>query len=911
MSTTHHFSLHQAQTLLAKHFGYAQFRKGQEEVIGSIVSGQDTLVIMPTGGGKSLCYQIPALLLPGMTLVISPLIALMQDQINGLARAGIRACAINSTLPFEEIRQRLHDAKFGKYKLLYIAPERLENKQFLESLAAVQQHLPISFLAVDEAHCVSEWGHDFRPAYLGVAAAAQAIAEQQGTPRLPVIALTATATPEVQEDIVRQLAMQSPQRFVRGFDRPNLVYQVETVSEKTPRLVDCCKDSERDGGVTIVYCGSRKRVEEFTHALRNHRVEAQPYHGGMNDKTRSTVLEQFSSGTLRTIVATNAFGMGVDKPNVRNVVHCDLTLSLEAYYQEAGRAGRDGLQAHCTLLYTPTDRKLMEFFLNATYPDHATLEKFYNVLYDLSATPRSTKPTEPVLLDETQLANRAGTSAASAAAALALFERYGVLRRGSTQGTARVQFLATRERLREYHDNIPPERRTVLNALFRLVGAAAYDAAVAFDVNDLWRKHSIPLAQFTEAVRAFEYARLVRYEPAGAAGGLTLLLERMPLNHLPVDWEGFAARRERAFRKLDTVQQYAETPECKRNVLLHYFGEYASGGYADAVGKPAACGKCSSCKRQQERVRAPRTARQEFLLQQLLSAAVELDGRFGKTVLAEVLKGNTGAEKVQKFRLHEAASFGKAAEFSKPEIVEAISVALRDGLLHTSADQYPTVQISSFGLAALTTRPDILHLQRYNREECLYPELLAQCTMLRTDVAALNRVADHQVIDDRTLITLVNALPRSREDIKRAVPRIGVMFMTRFAPMFLQTVQNFSARQAAKSGKDTAALSATVLATVECAREGLLLHDIAEQRGLSPGTVAQHLQEAIEQGTLLERRQFVADDLMAELRNLLQTRPELALRDVRLLARTECHIAELRIALAFARRELHELRIKH
>ncbi len=901
-----HFSLHQAQTLLAKHFGYAHFRKGQEEVIRSVVSGQDTLVIMPTGGGKSLCYQIPALVLPGITLVISPLIALMQDQINALARAGIRACAINSTLTLEEIRQRLHDAKFGKYKLLYIAPERLENKQFLELLAAVQQHLPISFLAVDEAHCVSEWGHDFRPAYLGVAAAAQAIAEQQGTPRLPIIALTATATPEVQEDIVRQLAMQAPQRFVRGFDRPNLVYQVETVSEKIPHLVDCCKDSERNGGATIVYCGSRKRVEEFTHALRNHRVEAQPYHGGVNDSNRSAVLEQFSNGLLTTIVATNAFGMGVDKSNVRNVVHCDLTLSLEAYYQEAGRAGRDGLEARCTLLYTPSDRKLMEFFLNATYPDHTTLEKFYNVLYDLSATPRGAKPVHPVLLDETQLANRAGTSAASAAAVLALFERYGVLRRGSTQGTARIQFLATRERLREYHDNIPPERRTVLNALFRLVGAAAYDAAVAFDVQDIWRKHAIPLAQFTEALRAFEYARLVRYEPAGAASGLTLLLERMPLHHLPIDWEGFAARRERAFRKLDTVQHYAETPECKRNVLLHYFGEYA-----DTVGKPATCGKCSSCKRQQERARVPRTARQEFLLQQLLSAAVELDGRFGKTVLAEVLKGNTSNEKVRKFRLHDATSFGKAAEFSKPEILESLDIALRDGLLHTSADQYPTVHISSFGLAALTTRPDILQLQRYNREECLYPELLAQCKTLRTDVAALNRVAEHQVIDDRTLITLVNALPRSREDIKRAVPRIGVMFMTRFAPMFLEVVRQFSAREAANNGSDTATLSATVLATVECAREGRSLEDIAEQRRLSLGTVAHHLQEAIEQGTLLERQQFVSDALMAELRSLLQARPNLVLRDARLLSRTECHVAELRVALAFARRELHELRGKH
>jgi ATP-dependent DNA helicase RecQ len=885
------FSPQQALSLLRQHFGHEAFRNGQDEVIRSVMEGRDALVVMPTGGGKSLCYQLPAVMLDGVALVISPLIALMQDQVAALARARIRACFINSTLPMPEIRQRLHDARFGKYKLIYVAPERLESKQFLDALNLIH----LSFIAVDEAHCISEWGHDFRPAYLNIVAASTLIAAGQGVERLPTIALTATATPEVQTDIAKQLALRSPDRFARGFDRPNLVYSVEHTNEKTARVGDFCSEAASQQGSSIVYCGSRKRVEEFTEALRGMRIQAESYHGGMNDKLRSAVLERFLAGQTPTIVATNAFGMGVDKPNVRNVIHCDLTLTLEAYYQEAGRAGRDGQAARCTVLYSPKDRKLMEFFLNATYPDLPVLEKLNDVLYDHHATPRGAKSLAAVLLDEAQLANRAGMSIPAVQAALALFERYGVLRRGSTQGAARVQFLATRERLREYHDNISHERRTVLNALYRLVGAQAYDEAVSFNVDDLWRKYQVPSSQFQEAVRAFEFARLVRYEPPGAAGGITLLLERMPVRQLPIDWQGLIERRERAFKKLDIVQRYAETPECKRNFLLHYFGE------EDMAGD---CGKCSSCTAEQTRSTRPLTPRMAFLRQHILAAAVELDGRFGKTVLSEVVKGNKSAEKVQKFRLDAAASFGAASEFAKPEIMEALHAAINEGLLYVSADQYPTVHIAPRGLEALTSTPEVLRLQSYNRDECLHPELLKICVELRRELAARERVAENAVIDDRSLTTLVNTLPRNLRDVHRAVPQMGKIFHSRFAAVFVRAVQEYCSRESAITGADTHHLPPSVQKSVELAREGHSVEGIAEQRGLTSGTIAQHLQSAIEHGVMFSRVHFVDDELYAPVRELLRMRPHAALKDVRAALELECEWPEIRLAVAFARQEL-------
>jgi ATP-dependent DNA helicase RecQ len=935
------FSSALAHSLLARHFGYAAFREGQEDIIRSVVNGHDTFVLMPTGGGKSLCYQVPAMMLDGTAIVISPLIALMQDQVAALDRAGVRACFINSTLPFAEIRQRLNDARFGKYKLIYVAPERLGNKAFLDALSLVH----ISFLAIDEAHCVSEWGHDFRPAYLNLPAATAVIAAGQGIERLPMVALTATATPEVQDDIITTLGMgvfvdstssstdtneyigrNSTVRFVRGFNRPNLVYRVEREGEKTARLGDLVRDSERQSGSTIVYCGSRRRVDEFASALAKINITAEAYHAGRSDKTRQSVLERFLSGELPTIVATNAFGMGVDKANVRNVVHCDLTQTLEAYYQEAGRAGRDGATAHCTLLYEPRDRKLMDFFVSATYPEEQVLERVVSGLYDFAQIPMGAKPLTPLLLDETMLGNRIGVAAPVVNSMLNLFERYGILRRGSTQGTARIQFLATVERLREYYEQIPAPRRAVLNALYRTVGARAHEEMVEFDIHTFWQKHAIATAQFDDALRSLEYGRIVRYEAPGTAGGITLLMERMPLRRFPVDWQAFDERRARAVAKLDAVQHYAETHECKRNVILQYFGEFTA--FDPATSAPAqtpsqtpeqpddtlpsasegssslVCGVCSSCVQEQKRRTETTSPRMEFLRQAVLACAVELDGRFGKTVMADVLKGNKSAEKVQKFRLTQATVFGAVKEFAKVEILEAINRAVSDGLLAVSRDQYPTVSIRQRGSEFLRVHPSVLKLRSYNRDECLYPELLETCKALRKEFASREHIPEQALLDDRSLLTLINALPANREELRRALPQAGGQFLSRFAPTLLQAVSVFATNRAAQSGQDLQGKGSSVHASVALARDGLTLEHIAQQRGLALGTIAQHLADAIESGAVLPREHLVADDDYAQILRYCRVHKQALLKDVRAALNLACDWAVLRVGVAFARREI-------
>jgi ATP-dependent DNA helicase RecQ len=341
-----------ANDILKQYFGYDEFREGQAEIIDALTSSRDALGVMPTGAGKSLCYQVPALLLPGVTLVISPLISLMRDQVQALAANGVPAAYINSSLSETQWARAMSNARAGQYKIIYIAPERLLAPSMLELAAAVQ----ISLVAVDEAHCISQWGQDFRPSYLDIPRFVDAL------PVRPTLAaFTATATPRVREDILSTLRLQSPLTTVTGFDRPNLYFEVKRPKDKYAALAQYLKENDGNG---IVYCSTRKEVESVTAALQTDGYSAVRYHAGLSDKERSRSQDDFLYDRVRVIVATNAFGMGIDKSNVRFVIHYNMPQNVESYYQEAGRAGRDGLASDCILFYARRDINTALFLIN-------------------------------------------------------------------------------------------------------------------------------------------------------------------------------------------------------------------------------------------------------------------------------------------------------------------------------------------------------------------------------------------------------------------------------------------------------------------------------------------------------------------------------------------------------------------
>ena len=557
-----------ARAALRRHFGYEQFRAGQERAIESVLAGRDSLVVLPTGGGKSLCYQVPAMMLPGLTVVVSPLISLMKDQVDALAVRGLPATFVNSSLSGGEVSERLARVRRGDVKLLYVAPERFD----VGSLAERLRDVGVSLLAVDEAHCVSEWGHDFRPSYLRLAD----VRERLGAP--PAVALTATATPHVRTDIARQLRMTEVQTIITGFDRTNLrlaVVPTRTDQDKDDALVSIMREHE---GLAIVYATTRKAVERIAGTLGRARIPAVAYHAGLDDGHRHDVQEQFMRGDVRAIVATNAFGMGIDKADVRLVIHHAMPGTLEAYYQEAGRAGRDGRPADVFLLHAFQDRFTHEFFIKGAHPDRALVADVYRALQrDADAHGRITASPDAIA---GRL--RGKVAAREVEGALRVLAAAGAYRNDPDAGAVvLVRMLATPDRIRRELADEPLELG-LLRALWRVAGDGLTRGALV-DLDRLPPGFggvggALPVL---DSLQSRQFVAVTRTE-----GGARLVDAARDLATFPIDWATIDRRRAAELAKLDTMQQYAYTRGCRRAFVLRYFG--------DPAARPS-CGNCDVC----------------------------------------------------------------------------------------------------------------------------------------------------------------------------------------------------------------------------------------------------------------------------------------------------------------------------
>lgn len=574
--------------LLRNIFGYEKFRESQENIIDSILNGQDTVTIMPTGGGKSICYQIPAILSKGTAIVVSPLISLMKDQVDTLKSKGVSAGLINSTITQSEYQSIVAELRNNKLKLLYIAPERLESEKFLQFLAKIK----ISFIAIDEAHCISEWGHDFRPSYKKINRIFEYV------DRVPIIALTATATKLVKSDIIQSLSLTNQNEFITGFDRKNLYYDVINTKNKELEILKLIEEVNFEYGEKskykgdysiIIYCGSRKKVEELNEYLFTKKIESLVYHAGLEDSFRAKLQDKFINGTAKIIIATNAFGMGIDKSNVRLVIHYDLPSSIENYYQESGRAGRDNKNSKCVLLYTVDDRYLQEFFIEMANPKLQEIEDCYRVLLNILYK-------NELELDFKALVNKIAANSNLKTkvieSAINILQRFDVLTYKLSVTKTLIRLKSSANEFMEVLQNIDKNEKYIIESLLRYLPSNSFDTYVELEKNYFLRKYNIKEIDLNRAFNRLKYFNLISLEEKGNLVfqiNKKLNFEDENLNQT-FDYNEVVLRRKYSREKLDFLQEYAETQLCKRNFILSYFND-------EIYDKKSRCNNCSSCQK--------------------------------------------------------------------------------------------------------------------------------------------------------------------------------------------------------------------------------------------------------------------------------------------------------------------------
>ena len=548
------------QSILQKYWGYPDFRGIQRNIIESIASGRDTLGLMPTGGGKSITFQVPALAQEGVCIVITPLIALMKDQVQHLREHGILADAIYADKSRSEILQTLDNAIFGGVKILYVSPERLASEMFQTKL----RHIHVSFITVDEAHCISQWGYDFRPSYLQIADI------RKMKPGVPILALTATATPEVVEDIQEKLHFSEKNVFKMSFERKNLAYVVREAEDKQSEMIHILQSV---GGSAIIYARSRKRTKEMAQLLSQQGITATFYHAGLDPDVKDQRQKAWQKDEVRVMCATNAFGMGIDKPDVRMVIHIDCPDSLEAYFQEAGRAGRDGQKSYAVLLYNKHDELKLSKRVEDTFPQKELIQDIYEHLayfYQIGVGSGQGKTFE---FDIEKFCVTYKYFPTKVDAALRILERSGYLHyEDNPDGKARVMFLLGRNDL-YLLDQLSPGQDAVVTALLRSYGSLFVDLTY-IDEAMIARQAELTIQQVYFALKSLAARHIIKFIPRRKIPFITYTRDRVDGNKVVIPKEVWESRREQYEKRIKSMIHYAKNDEeCRSKQLLAYFGE--------------------------------------------------------------------------------------------------------------------------------------------------------------------------------------------------------------------------------------------------------------------------------------------------------------------------------------------------
>ncbi|MDP6450124.1 MAG: RecQ family ATP-dependent DNA helicase [Lentisphaeria bacterium] len=787
------------QSVLREHFGHEAFLEGQESVIARIVAGEDICVIMPTGAGKSLCYQLPAMVRPGYTLVISPLISLMKDQVDALIQKKIPAACINSAIPPSERQAIMQEMYSGTTRLLYVAPERLRTRDFRNFIA----QMPPELLVIDEAHCISQWGHDFRPDYARIGA----FVEESGIGQ--VTAFTATATPVVKEDILQQLRRPQMDVFVTGFTRPNLAFTT-VMCRNNEEKFDFVETQLRDPQPTIIYASTRKNVDEL-----GSRTRCITYHAGLPDQERHDAQDRFMDDACPVIAATNAFGMGIDRPDIRRVVHFNIPGSLEAYYQEAGRAGRDGEDATCSLLFSHQDRFIHEFLIEMNNPPESIVYSTYRTLQKL-ADERDSVSLEITQAELAEIVPDARGDTQISAALKILEKNDYVLRSFRQQNRGLLRLNRDFQELYAKYPKADSQRSVFIHGIINR-WTNDLSEGVPCTYGELCGVTKLNDAQVKRVVRALNGDDIL-WVPPFAGRGVNLTRSQIIDPVIDFTEAHLHARLER--QRLEDMMKYPTTPLCRQRFIVDYFGE--------AVGDWV-CRVCDRCTSHDHAERREPTAAENSIIVAILTAVQELNGRFGRSRIAQVLAGSKNAE-VMRFGLNRRNSYGALSQCDQPLLIKMID-SLRDGgcLATVGETKYPVISLTDLGrevMAGSTTVPLVFHSfdevkpktsksQRRRKngsgtakktaraastsgdmlDDDFTPDagmndLYERLCELRTDIATRRRLLPYQVFHNETLRQLADQTPLTAAEA-RSIKGIGGKKERTLLPQFLAEIEKW------------------------------------------------------------------------------------------------------------------------
>ncbi len=643
--------------ILKNYFGFDDFRPGQEDIIQTILSGENVLAVLPTGGGKSICYQVPALAAPGFSIVVSPLIALMKDQVDSLNKSETLSAFINSTLDFKETEKVFNLLSRNKIKILYVSPERLDNLQFSERM----RNLKPDHIFIDEAHCISEWGHNFRPSYRKI----KKFIEYTGVQSIS--AFTATATEDVRNDIIVQLGIKGASIFVRGFERDNLSLNVIKTNKKKEELLKIIK---RQKLPLIIYAATRKITEEITEYLRANKIDAVYYHAGLSSELRRIIQDDFLSDRIKIITATNAFGMGIDKSNIRTVIHFNLPPSIENYYQEIGRAGRDGADSNIFLLYDRNDKQIQEYFINNSYPTREQIETVYNILFDYASVALGNIGNKEIILDNnfSSLINLKAISKNSLENSIKVLQESDYVNYSEELRKRHLaQFIIEPNKLstliKSFDDN---EIKDLIIYLVREYGSTIFNSKTSIDLNKISKMLEEDTNTITDQLDLLNQAGIILYTKPSLFPSIRLAKPRIPIDKLELNYLRIKELSEHNFAKLKKMIDFVGYEDCRFKFILGYFGEQQP---------DYRCGKCDNCSG----VRVDDKSSDDYIKEHIFSLIENSGGEILKKDLINCLLG-----KSNEYRYMQLAEYGSCTHHSKKEIESVISELLDEDQLIVS-----------------------------------------------------------------------------------------------------------------------------------------------------------------------------------------------------------------------------------